>query len=167
MTNNEKNEKNDNKLIEINDEILPQKNSWYFKIPFIFSLLVKIKLCMIIFSRNFYIPSIRFSNGVEIDFEKNRIILNDPTEIVCNDTLKLISKKHLILRSGQGQEEEREGYRYSIWLNSPEDDRGNPLKKPIEKLLKNNNNKCGCKCNCSDCDCNDTGCGDCRCNQKD
>ena len=147
-TNNE-NTKNKLKLLDTNGKIiLPyDENSWYYKIPFIFSLLVKIKLCLSIFSRKNFIPCIKFPNGVEIDFTHNKIILNNPTEIICNENLKIISKKHLILQSGKTEEKERKGYIYSIWLNSPEDEYGNPVKNSVENLNKKNKN-CNCGCNC-------------------
>jgi hypothetical protein len=70
---------------------------------------------------------IQFANGVIIDVENRRIILPDDFALHTTGNLRLSADKHVIIKSGQG-EEERPGYRYSIWLNSEEDGACRPLK---------------------------------------
>lgn len=89
----------------------------------------RIKLCFMIILNSKYKPKIRFDNNVEIDLSNNKIIFLKPLHIHCNENLTISSSKHIIIDSGKNKESEREGYNYSIWLNSPKDDKGNPVKK--------------------------------------
>jgi hypothetical protein len=75
--------------------------------------------------------SIVFTNGVTIDMENKRIILPDDFSVHATGNLRLTADKHVIIKSGQGVEESRRGYHYSIWLNSDEDDAGRPLKEQV------------------------------------
>ncbi len=92
------------------------------------SLIEKLKLClMILISKNFK-PTIKFSNGVELDIKNNKIILTKPLHIHCMEDIKLTSDKNVIIESGKKNDPNRPGYNYSIWLNCPKDSNGNPLK---------------------------------------
>jgi hypothetical protein len=71
---------------------------------------------------------ITFANGVVIDIENKRIILPDDFALHTTGNLRLTSDKHIIIKSGQGDEPDRPGYQYSIWLNSAEDEAHRPLK---------------------------------------
>lgn len=91
------------------------------------SLIQRLKLLWFVLKTKSYKPIIKFSNGVEIDLTNNKIILNNPTEILCKENFTITSEKHLLLNSGQDLEE-RPGYHYSIWLNSPLNTKGQPFR---------------------------------------
>jgi hypothetical protein len=64
--------------------------------------------------------------GVVFDIENKRIIITGDFSLHTEGNLRLSSDKHVIIKSGQS-EEERTGYVHGIWLNSIEDSEGKPL----------------------------------------
>lgn len=95
-------------------------------------------------------------NGVEIDLNRRLVVVSEPFNLHCTENLKLSSNKHVLLESGQGTEHRRPNYLYSVWINSPTDQYGDPViaeepkyhipysKRPRTIRLKGRNNKCGC-----------------------
>ncbi len=91
-------------------------------------LLSRLKLAWSLIRNSRWKPTIRFVNGVELDFANNRVILNKPTEILAKESFRITSRKHLILTSGRHQVADREdGYRYGIWENTDLDHNGDPI----------------------------------------
>lgn len=88
----------------------------------------KIKLAFKLFSNNNWKPKIRFSNGVEIDLDKKEVVLNEPTKLHCKENFELSTEKHLLLSTSQENEEERTGYKYSVWFNPVLDDKRRPIR---------------------------------------
>jgi hypothetical protein len=97
-------------------------------------LIQRLKLCWFIIKSKSFRPVIKFSNGVEMDLSNRIITLNNPTEIYCKESLTISSEKHLMLNSGQVAEE-RPGYKYAIWLNSPLNTEGLPYQ--LVQLVNN------------------------------
>jgi len=71
---------------------------------------------------------VKLSNGVMIDLDKKKVIIPSDFELHVEGNLTLSSNKHVMIKSGQ-TEEERPGYLYSIWLNSDLDEYGLPIIK--------------------------------------
>lgn len=92
------------------------------------SFIEKILLCLLVLTSKSFKPVLRFDDGTEIDFRSNKIILRNTLNIHCKEDIKISSEKNIIIDSGKKYDPERSGYRYSIWLNCPKDEKGNPLK---------------------------------------
>jgi hypothetical protein len=71
-------------------------------------------------------PCIKMKNGVIIDIENQRVIIPGDFNLHTTGNLRLTSDKHVIIKSGRTPEE-RDGYVYGVWINSEEDNQGNPL----------------------------------------
>lgn len=69
---------------------------------------------------------IEIGNGVILDLSNNRLVIPGDFEFHAEGNLRLTSDRHIILKSGQDADR-REGYTHSIWLNSEEDENGDPL----------------------------------------
>lgn len=76
---------------------------------------------------------IQLGNGVILDLDNQKIIIPGDFALHTEGNLRLSSDKHVIIKSGQ-TEEPRPGYIHGIWLNSEEDQFGQPLldQKDIE-----------------------------------
>lgn len=99
-------------------------------------LLQRIKLAWSLLRNDNWKPTIRFVNGVELDFASQRVILNKPTEILAKENFKITTRKHLILTSGRKQVPgEREGYTYGIWSNTDLDRDGQPILADVNLSL--------------------------------
>lgn len=81
-------------------------------------------------------PRISLEDGSVIDFEKGEIVINGDLTLNVKGNLYIKADKHIIINSGREKEKEREGYIYSIWLNSDIDSNGLPLKNE-EKNIDN------------------------------
>lgn len=102
------------------------------------TFLTKLKLTFMLWFDNGWKPVVKFNNGVELDFQNKKIILREPLEIVSEENIKIKTAKHLMLESGQTPENNRYGYKYSIWFNSPSNENGEPIQ--LVKVLDQNNN---------------------------
>lgn len=92
------------------------------------SFLNKLKICLMILSSSRFKPVLKIDDNVELDLSNNKIIITKPFHIHCLEDLTISSSKNIIIDSGKKKDPERPGYFYSIWLNSPKDLKGKPLK---------------------------------------
>lgn len=74
-------------------------------------------------------PRIVLEDGSTVDFKTGEIFINGDLKLHVKGNLYINSDKHIIINSGQKDEEYRKGYKYSIWLNSKLDRNGFPIKE--------------------------------------
>lgn len=74
-------------------------------------------------------PVLHLGNGVMLNLEHGVVVIDGDFDVCATGNLRLRAEKHLILESGQNQEE-RPGYLHSIWLNPVYDDAGRPSEDP-------------------------------------
>ncbi|MCS7316820.1 MAG: hypothetical protein NZZ41_00655 [Candidatus Dojkabacteria bacterium] len=74
-------------------------------------------------------PKIELKNGSFIDFEKNEFYLVGDFTLHVTGNLYIRADKHICINSGCEKEKEREGYNYSIWLNTELNEKNLPIKK--------------------------------------
>lgn len=101
--------------------------------PIQVGLIDRIKLAWQLLVGSQWKPKIRFSNGVELDFSTQTILMDQPTTLLSKENLKIITHKHLILESGQTQVPGKpDGYPYGIWENTRLDENGDPILEQID-----------------------------------
>jgi hypothetical protein len=73
-------------------------------------------------------PEISLTPTSKVKFGENKVYFHGDFHLTSSGSLYLSADKHVIIESGQDQEPERPGYRHSVWINSPKDNFGRPLK---------------------------------------
>lgn len=71
---------------------------------------------------------IQRGDGWELDTSTNTLTIKKDFKLKIEGTLEIQSNKDIVIDSGRNENPDRPGYLHSIWLNSPKDQDGKPLR---------------------------------------
>lgn len=73
-------------------------------------------------------PKIVLENGSFVDFKNNKFYFVGDFSLHINGNLYIKADKHICINSGC-TDEERKGYKYSVWINTELNEKNLPLKR--------------------------------------